>query len=237
MSKRSRLNKRLEKQSQKTLIVSVAGIIIIIAILIRFGIPFIADLGFLSSKISIKSSKNTSANNSNSVYLSPPSLDPSENATNSAKIKITGNSVTGKQIAIFLNGSEIKKVNIEQDGSFSYDCTLTEGENIIKAKTVEGNKESDFSQSLTILYKTSSPSISIDSPSDGQTLKISPILISGKTDPNTKVTINDFWAVTDSNGNYTYNLTLQNGGNEIKAVALDSAGNKSEKTIHVTYSP
>jgi len=60
--------------------------------------------------------------------------------------------------------------------------------------------------------------------------------VHGKTDPNVKVTINDFWAIVDDSGNYSYNLSLKSGDNPIKIVATDDAGNNTEKDLKISYS-
>ncbi len=234
MSKRSRLNKHIERQSQKNLILSLLGLAAVVFLFVKFGIPFIADLGFLSSKIASKSSGPSSKTNDS--FLTSPTLDNMQDATNSAQIKLTGFSTTGKVIAIYLNGSLSKKLSIKDDGAFESTLSLSEGENIIKAQAIDGNRESDFSGSITILYKNTPPSLSVDV-SDGSTVKNSPLNVTGKTDLDVKVTVNDFWAIVDSSGNYSYNLSLKNGDNQIKVVATDKAGNKAEKSIKINYSP
>jgi hypothetical protein len=81
------------------------------------------------------------------------------------------------------------------------------------------------------------PKLSIDSPGDGSEVKGSnPIEVKGKTDPDVTVSVNDFQAVSGSDGSFSYFLTLKDGGNDIKVIAIDDAGNKTEKTIHVNYS-
>ena len=64
-----------------------------------------------------------------------------------------------------------------------------------------------------------------------------PIRISGKTDEKAKITVNGFWAIVDSNGNFTYTMQLQAGDNQIIVVSSDIAGNKTEKDLKVSYSP
>ena len=48
--------------------------------------------------------------------------------------------------------------------------------------------------------------------------------------------MNEFWAIVDAGGNFSYTLPLQNGENTIKVVATDEAGNKTEYEVKVTYS-
>jgi bacillopeptidase F len=100
-------------------------------------------------------------------------------------------------------------------------------------------KESEFSNVLTVAFKSAPPSLNLDSPSDGQSFSKdqNTATVKGVTDPDVKVTVNGFWAITDSQGNFSYDLPLQNGDNKITVIATDMAGNKNEKDIKVTYSP
>ena len=238
MSKRSRLNRHLERQSKKTLAISILGLILIILVLFKFGIPFIAAIGSISGQVApAKQSGNASQSTSPQTFLAPPTLNQTFDATNSAQVEISGSSTTGNQVAIYLNGSLFEKVDLGSDNTFKDNLTLSTGDNIIKAKSVNGSHESDFSDSITITYKNSPPNLSIDSVHDGDSVKSSPVNIGGKTDPEDTVTVDGFQAIVDSQGGYSYSLNLQNGDNNVVVDAIDNAGNKTEKTIKVTYSP
>lgn len=235
MSRRSRLNKHLEKQSKRTLFLSIVGIFLIGLALLKFGIPLIADLGFLSSQIVPKNE--TKKSDTEDIFLSPPSIDPLPSATNVEGIEVSGTSTTGKNVVIYLNGSRYGAPEIDSDGNFSLSVKLSEGINIIKAKAIEEKNESEFSDSISIDFRKNPPDLTIELPSDGQTTNKSPFLVTGKTETGVKVTINDFWAIVNSKGNFSYNLALRGGENEIKVVATDEAGNKTEKSVKLNYSP
>jgi bacillopeptidase F len=84
--------------------------------------------------------------------------------------------------------------------------------------------------------------LDVSSPSDGQGFNKNQvntgntINVAGKTDQGVSVTVNGFWAVVDDNNNFSYTLPLQNGDNQIKIVAVDLAGNKTEKDLKVNFS-
>ncbi len=235
-NKNSRLSRRLESQSRKNLFLSVFGIIIVLVLLVRFGIPILVNFSlFLSGqKNSEESSKNTS-----SEYISPPVLNQTKNATNSAEFIISGSASKGEEIQIYVNDSLSDRKMAESNGNFSFEITLQNGDNKIKAKAKKEDNESDFSNELEITYKNAPPNLSVDSPADGEKFEKdqNTAQISGKTDSGARVTVNGFWAVTDENNNFSYSLPLQNGDNSIKIVAEDQAGSKTEKEIKVTYSP
>ena len=234
-NKYSRLSRRLESQSRKNLFLSLLGIILVLVLLIKLGIPLLVNFSlFLSGQKTDESLKSAS-----STYLSPPVLDQSANATNSAEFIVTGTASKNEEINIYVNDSLSDKKETEDNGNFSFKVTLQTGDNKIKAKAKKDGKESDFSNKLEVTYKNSPPGLSVNSPTDGQKFEKdqNTTQILGKTDSGVRITVNGFWAVIGENNNFSYNLPLQNGDNTIKIEALDQAGNKAEKEIKVTYSP
>lgn len=231
--KSSRLSKNLERRSKRNLILSIIGIVVILFVLIRYGIPFLADFSFFVGQIPAK--KDTVKNTNNS-FVSPPTLDPLPIATKNSKITVTGNALSNENVVLYLNGSKYEEKAVDDSGSFSFTVSLTEGDNILKAKAISGDTESDFSDSQTISYKKEPPKLEIDNPSDGQTVSDQNLEVRGKTDAGSSVTVNGFVAVT-SGEDFSYTLQLKSGDNDITVDATDDAGNKTEKKIKVTYTP
>lgn len=235
---RSRLSRRLKRKTEKTLLLSVFGIILILFLLVKFGIPLLVNFSLL-----ITGSKNDSETilKNSSSFVMQPVLYPLPTATNSAKISISGEALQKQIISLYLNNNMENKVKVKDDKSFLFeDIILSEGENIIKAKAADSNdKESDFSKPVVIIYKNAQPNLSIDSPSDNQIFskEENSINVTGKTVSGAKVTVNDLWTIVDANGNYSKNIRLDNGENVINVIAVDEAGNKAEMKIKVNYSP
>lgn len=233
---RSRLSRKLEKQTIKNLIVSILGILIVIIVLFKFGIPLLINFSLFVSgtKTQETSTRNTS------TFIPPPILNSEYYATNSAQVKIEGSGSPNQVIDLYINGDLVDKTETKDDGSFSFETLLVPGENIIRAKAITSDgKESSLSESLTIIFKSDPPSLEIKSPADGQFFSKdqNTVEIKGSTDPHVRVTVNNFWAVIDENNNFSYTLALKDGENEIKIVAQDQAGNKTEKNIKATYNP
>jgi len=137
-----------------------------------------------------------------------------------------------------LNDQQVDKTVVENDNKFQFPTvTLTHGQNILKVKAVaDETKESIYSNTDTVLYLKDPPSLAINKPSDGQGFSKSSsptISIEGTTDPNVKVIVNGLWAIVDTQGNYNYLYTLQDGDNDIKVVGTDDAGNQTTKEIHI----
>jgi bacillopeptidase F len=233
--RRSRLSKKTEKNTRKTIFLSIIGIVVILYILINFGLTFLINFS-----VFISGSKNSQTNSTQNqiAFIAAPVLDSTFTATNSAKVTITGTGIKGKDVYLFINNSEQDQVIIDDKGKFKFVEELNKGQNQITAKIKVQNKESDFSNQLNIVYQNSQPKLELKTPSDGAQFKKdqNTINVTGSTDPNVSVTVNGFWAVIDDVNNFSYNLTLQNGDNEIKIIATDQAGNKSEKDIKVNYS-
>nr|MBI5455572.1 hypothetical protein [Candidatus Levybacteria bacterium] len=233
--RKSRLSKYSEKKTRKTIILNIVGIIIVLYLLFKFGIGLLINFSlFLSGS---KDQQGIIGQNILN-YIAPPTLNPLPTATNSAQIKISGKSVKDAKIELFINDDKIDETDVDDKGEFSFENTLKNGNSQIKARVVIKNKKSDFSNTLNIIYTNSAPSLEISSPQDGAQFKKdqNTANVTGKTDPAVNVTVNGFWAVISDNNNFSYNLPLQNGDNEIKVVAIDQAGNKTEKTIKVNYS-
>lgn len=233
---RSRLSKRIEQKNKKNLALSVLGIVLIILLVFKFGIPFLINLTFFFSG---------SKNNQEQIqshgpsFVAAPILNSLPEATSSANIIISGFASKNQTIDLYINGDLIDTQKTKDNGSFTFKETVSPGENMIKVKALDGNKESDFSGSLTTIFKSSPPFLNVSFPNDNQSFSNdqNPANVRGNTDPDVKVTVNGFWAITDDQGRFSYNLPLQNGENKIKIIARDIAGNKTEKEIKVTYSP
>lgn len=234
MSKRSRLYRKLENDSKRNFYLSIFGILVLFILLFKFGLPLLINFSLL-----ISGSKQVSSSSSNSAeFVVPPQLNLLPTATNSAKFVLSGKSVPLATVSFYLNDNLVDKTQSDKKGEFSFDSALSKGDNKIYAKATLDNKSSDPSEILTVLFKDSKPTLSINSPSDGQQFSKdqNEISISGNTDSDVRVTVNGFWAIVDQSNNFNYKLKLQNGENVIKIEAVDQAGNKTEKEIKVKYS-
>jgi len=232
---RSRLAKKQEQDGKKNLILSILGIGLIAIIAFKFGIPLLINFSLFLSGLN---SKYESTALRNQFFIAPPVLDSSPEATSSADIVITGYALKGQTINLYINDNFIDATQTGENGRFEFRNTIKPGENTIKTIVSENGKESDFSNILTVVFRNAPPSLKIDSPFDHQIFRDqNSVGVNGSSDPDVKVTVNGHWAITNDNGDYSYNLILQSGENKITVVAEDVAGNKTEKEVSVTYSP
>ena len=234
--RRSRLALKTERKTKKTIILASLGIIIVLFLLIKFGLNLL--VGFSVFLAGTKNQTVSSNNNSSLIFIPAPVLNPLPAATNSAQIIISGKTETNKTVDLYVNSDLKDTTQSDKDGNFFFTESLSNGTNQIAAKTEDNNKKSDFSNSFTVNFVSKAPSLNVNTPSDGQSFSKdqNSVNVTGTTDAGVNVTINGFWAVMDENNNFSYTLPLQNGDNQIKIIATDQAGNKTEKDLKVTYS-
>lgn len=231
----SRRTRKFAAEVRKRLLINLLGIVVIIFLMFKFGIPFLTNFAlFLSSDKNQEEVKKEKITN----FLQPPLLTAPFSATNSATITLNGTAPTKTTVKLFVDSTYTDATEVKDDGTYIFrNVGLHDGQNTFTVKVKKDTTESDSSSPLVITYQAKAPSLTIDSPSNNQTFSRddTTITVRGKTDTDVKVTINDFWAITDDKGNYSYTLQLKNGDNQIKVNATDMAGNKTEKTIKVTY--
>jgi hypothetical protein len=233
---KSRLSKSQEKKALNKIILSIVGIIIVIIILVKVAIPGLINFSLFLANLRGDNTTTSSTSKNSTSYVMPPIFTTNFTATNSATINLAGTAPLKGQVILYINNNPADTTDVKNDGTFMFkNVTLVPGVNAIKAKAKVNNKLSDFSDTLSITYGNKAPTLTVDTPHDGDTVHQATIQVYGKTDPDDQVTVNGFIAIVDTNGQYSYNLSLQNGDNQIKIIAQDTAGNQTEKDLKVTY--
>lgn len=199
---------------------------------IFYGFPAILGLaGTLGDRFSQKNITSTGS----PLAPATPRLSYDFEATKSAAIVISGVTDGKTTIEIFQNGRSQGTTVSDDDGKFTLDVDLSRGENVFIAMAVsESGVKSAPSDEYRVSFLNTPPKLEINSPKDGENLKDSQVTVSGKTDPNVGITVNDHLAIVSGDGYFNYTLTFGNGENKIKVVALDRAGNRTEKELKVT---
>lgn len=224
-----------ERDSKKNLFLSLIGIIVVLFAVFKFGIPLLANFSLIVSGQSAPSEQKKEEFS----FVNTPVINSLPEATNSAEIVISGKSLKGADVDLYINDSIVDKTSADNKGEFEFKQTLSEGGNKIYVRAKDNDKESDFSQSFDVLFDNKAPELSINSPLDNQSFSKdqNKAQVTGKTEGDVMITINGFRAIVDESNNFSYNFPLQNGENKIKITAVDLAGNQTEKEIKVTYSP
>lgn len=170
------------------------------------------------------------------VELQAPLLNAPIIATNSARIQLSGYAQPKSQVTLLLNDRESSSTLAGDDGAFTLPLGLESGENevAIFSRDQESNRSAN-SPTYIIIFDNEPPKIVIDEPQPETRFdrKSRVIIVRGLTDVGTKVTINDRLVFTGTDGAFTTSLSLQNGKNELKVVAIDQAGNRAEQLTTV----
>ena len=164
----------------------------------------------------------------------------------SSKVTIESNTICIKglvepEATILINDQPATISNTSFE--FSHYVNLIPGDNIIEVE-VSDKAENKTTKTITVTYEkpdTNSPTIIISSPSNNTTVNGSLATVSGtamdKESGIDKVTVNGSEVSVASNGSFSKTVNLTKGTNTITVIVIDKAGNKSTKTITVTYVP
>lgn len=78
-------------------------------------------------------------------------------------------------------------------------------------------------------------SLQVTAPKDKQTITTPSLTVTGKTSPGADVFVNDMELRANGSGNFSAQITLDEGENAIVIVTNDQEGNSAEKELIVTY--
>ncbi|GEM_PF-1166680 len=230
-----RLNQREEKATVKKIVYLFVVSVLLLIFIFTLGIPLLGKFADFLDVVFRKS--NSSQVAVDKSIPQAPILDTLPDATNSARLSISGFSVADGKILIFDNDEKVGETQPEA-GKFRYaDFTLKDGNNSIAAKAVSSQgKESDFSQVKKVAFLQKEPRLDVDNPADGQTFSgNNRIRVSGKTDQNVQVYANGFLANTNPDGSYEIFVPLSGGDNNVEIKAVDLAGNTKIVKRKVTF--
>ena len=235
--KYSRRAKLEEKQSIKNAFFFAGLTIVFLALFIFVGLPAIAKLaGFLGE---IKKST-TPIEKQDTTPPAPPIISNLPDFTNSTSLEVMGTAEPGATLILVLNNQE-KETLVNKEGEFALTIELKKGENKLfaYARDAAGN-ESQKTQIQKIIFDDQAPDLEIASPQDGQQFygsKQRQINIRGQTEEGASVTINERIVAVNSQGEFSFTTTLAEGENQFTIKAEDRAGNSTEKTLTLYFTP
>lgn len=155
--------------------------------------------------------------------------------TNDSNITVQGEAAPTTEVTILNNGEEIGSTATADDGTFSLDIELQDGENVLTATASTDSGTTDPSAPVTVILDQDKPGLVIDSPEDRMKTNRETVTVEGTaTDENLDwVKVNGQKADLSEDGSYSKRIMLENGENKINVVAQDKAGNKKRKQITV----
>lgn len=217
------------------LLISSIGILLVVFF---FGVPFVRFVGSLSQKFA-----KPEVINKSEFTLSPraPRLDYLPSHTNKNKIEIKGVADPSVTVNLSLNTDPPRSTQTQESGLFEFlNILLKEGQNSYKLVSIkEGKSSSEVSGKITLDKKP--PPLEVFEPADNSFYPgdIREVKISGKTEPEAVVTINELQAIVNQEGGFNFSLPVTASEMKIKIMAKDQASNQSivEKSVKVDIQP
>lgn len=234
--RRSRLTSIERKRTVKAVAWALFFVAALGGALFYFGIPLLIRMAVFMASVK----KTDSIEVESSALIASPVLDALPEATPSAMIRASGFSLPGLTVIVTVNGSELPPTIAADDGSFAVSADLVSGDNIIAAYARNANNQSSRpSSSWTVVRDSSPPELTV-SVSDGKLERTGEgektAIIQGETDA-ASVTVNGRFVSLSSGGSFSDTVTLNDGENQIRVVATDKAGNSSEETLTIRWTP
>lgn len=195
-----------------------------------WGTTFINILGFLGTE------EDTSDSNIGiELPLREPIIEDLPEFTSKENISLSGSVNPEVKLTLFVNGIQASETTSDVGGKFTFvNVSLKDGLNLVKIMA----QRSDETKEDTVLITLDKvkPKIVVSSPKIGETFdeSVSSITIKGLAEPDATVFVNLIQATVDSNGNFTYQLSISPGENKIEVKAADQAGNTSIVKMTVT---
>lgn len=233
----SRLQSHKQKQFVRNILVYTILFFILLYILFTFGFKFLINTSLFISRLSQSNSSSVSNLEKTEPFFGNLDVDSIPTATNSAKIMISGSVLNFDSLDFYINNEKVSSFSLSNSDSFVQEIGgLKSGDNevYIMAKSKK-NKNEKKSPVYKIIYKNDKPKLDISTPNDKQKTSSPDLKISGITDAEVFIKVNNMPAVVDSQGNFQYSLKLQNGENKIEISAQDIAGNTETRMLTVTY--
>ena len=153
--------------------------------------------------------------------------------TNESDITIEGTASPTTTIELVSDGEVVDSVEVGDDGEFSFDRELAEGENeFIAVSKIDGAKTGE-SDPVTVTLDTEAPEVTIDNPVDGDKSNRETVTVEGNVqdDHLDYVEVNGQKADVNDDGDFSKRILLDNGENVIEVVAADLAGNTTTETV------
>lgn len=219
---------------RNTIILYVVILFLILYFIFTFGIKFLLNTSsFISGLFPQPSAKPLSKTEDNFSSIDIISIPQ---ATNSAKIIISGSILNFDILDFYINAKKVKEIESSSD-TFSEEIgDLEKGDNnvYILAKSRNSKVEKN-TITYKIFYKNEKPKLEINEPADNSTTHNLEIKVKGSTDKEVYIRVNDLPVIVDANGSFETSVRLKDGDNQIIVFAQDIAGNIETKSLKITY--
>jgi hypothetical protein len=233
----SRLKTTEERKNIRTAVVlGILTVALVFGIFV-FGLPTVVKFAAFFSDLR-KSGEPVEINDS--TPPAPPRINELPEATNKSAVEVSGQSEPGATVILVFN-KKTQDVIADSEGAFRTTFELDDGKNLLTAtaKDAAGN-ESQQTEEFTIIFDDQEPSLEISSPSDGASFfgsKQRQLVVQGATETDASLSINERFVLVKEDGSFAFATTLSEGENTFNLKSQDKAGNVTEKSFKVSFSP
>jgi hypothetical protein len=168
--------------------------------------------------------------------------EPADSAIiNGDTVTVQGTTTPGATVSVNDN-----VITADSTGAFSTNVSLDAGPNAIDViATDDNNNQGEVLLMVNAMPTTSTATsttlgasqgtlpLTVTSPIDSATLSTNTVTVQGQTTPGATVTVNGNSDVADANGNFSIDVSLDNGPNAIDVIATDDSGNQGEVLLMV----
>lgn len=223
-----------EQITKRTIILGIVTLVVFLVMII-FGLPFLVRFSIFLGQIR--------GNKDGEVVekkLPPmvPRLVLTYEATNSAKVNISGFGEVDSMVDLMKDETSIARVAVTSSGDFLFrEVKLEKGENTFTAvASKEGGANSEASKPVSVVFDDEPPPLEMTNPKeDSLSVDYADFDVAGKSEKGVSVTINGHITMVDSEGKFKLKYQLQAGKNEIEVVVKDLAGNETRKKVEIKY--
>lgn len=231
---------RLETHQQKRfrrLVMFYVGLFVVIMIFMyTVGIKLLLSSSFFIT--SFFGARDTGEINNNENFYGKLDLDTPPEATNSARMVVSGILRDYDLLEFYINNQRVKRETVKEGGAFVEEIgDLDKGSNTVIVRAIYSkNKKYEDKQEFTVTYSNLKPKLDISEPADNSRTNNQDLKVAGFTDVENTVRVNGFPVVVNAEGKFETSIRLKDGDNTIEVTSEDSAGNIEKKTLKVTYS-
>ncbi len=173
----------------------------------------------------------------------PPIISDVPEATNSATITVGGYAQPGIEVGLYVNGAMLGRKLVTESGTFNFQhVNVVDGENRVYTYAyTTGGLQSEQSKEYTIVLDATKPTITIDSPKEGDVMRGNTQrivnFVGGVSEEGCKVYIGERMAILDTEGKFSLPFQLVEGDQQILVKAVDKAGNETVQEVKVRWEP
>lgn len=210
---------------------------------ITLGILFLIFVMPLLFRVVVQFSQrgNEVINSGDTIPPQRPVFQPPEEFVNNEDFTISGFTEASAKVELVVDGQVVSTTEAGDDGAFSLNTTLEEGEHDLLVVATDAAGNTSQSSNYLVTVDTTKPTLLIDSPENNTTYTLRSeqvVSIIGKLSEKGEVRVNGSRTTTNEDGEFTARFTLKEGDNDIVIIGIDQAGNESEPTeLDIDYDP